>query len=294
MDKLLRNGSVLCSKGHIFNEWSDCLIPPSSNYIDVETRCVKVCLIQLSKWLMDRSHQTVTSQLLIIAACQEKKKTSWAFTRRQKWRKQNKTLPLTSGDDEKTNFLWGNPEQSQHKTFPKTTVFKNVFVKQSKEIRCNLFSRALEICIFELCCWHRQLNSAEPVLTPAFNTRGWDLCWSSHLGKKAYEAYFFSKMLYYSFKILHTVCNQIMWWLWWLLASIYWNNTFHCVGHLSLFPLGPSLSHSHLIFSAAIQVSSNYWGPIGIGFSIFDAALVEITRCSASFLQPQPPRSAPY
>lgn len=158
-------------------------------------------------------------------------------------------------------------------------------------------SRALEICIFELCCWHRQLNSAEPVLTPALlfcNTRGWDLYWSSHLGKKAYEAYFFSKMLYYSFKILHTVCNQIMWWLWWLLASIYWNNTFHCVGHLSLFPLGPSLSHSHLIFSAAIQVSSNYWGPIGIGFSIFDAALVEITRCSASFLQPQPPRSAPY
>lgn len=47
---------------------------------------------------------------------------------------------------------------------------------------------------------------------------------------------------------------------------------------------------SHSIFSAAIQVSSNYWGPIGIGFSIFDAAAVEIARCQRpACSRPRPP-----
>lgn len=68
-----------------------------------------------------------------------------------------------------------------------------------------------------------------------------------------------------------------------------WNNTFGGVGHLSLYPRCPSpfLSLSHPLFSAATRVSSNYWGPIGIGFSIFDATVVEITRCRCQ-LSPTP------
>lgn len=42
---------------------------------------------------------------------------------------------------------------------------------------------------------------------------------------------------------------------------------------------------THSIFSAAIQVSSNYRGPIGIDFSIFDTAVVKITMCQASPLR---------
>lgn len=49
--------------------------------------------------------------------------------------------------------------------------------------------------------------------------------------------------------------------------------------HSALLPRSLYLYRSHSIFSAAIQVSSNYWVTIGTGFSIFDAAVVEIPRC---------------
>lgn len=120
----------LHGKGYVFNEWGDFSKLLSNDCIDNEIGCVRICLIQFSRWLIDITFITVerTDNQSSMSQCQKKKITS-AHQSMTRWCERGKKACCSA---------------SSHQAKVSLIIFELHVFKQTESIMLNCTTRACD------------------------------------------------------------------------------------------------------------------------------------------------------